>query len=68
LHRIFARVQLVTIVHFGEWLEHLGQRWEAQVRERAVLKEELNRLLDDLPPVGQMEAIEVKIKALEFVY
>jgi hypothetical protein len=57
----------VTIFHFGEWLEHLGQRWEAQVRERAVLKEELNRLGDTLPPLGTIPPLEEKIKALDYI-
>ncbi len=57
----------VIIRHFDKWLEDLGQWWEAQVRERAVLKEELNRVSDTLPPLGVIEPLEEKIKALEFI-
>ena len=57
----------VTIRHFDKWLEDLGQRWEAQVRERGGLKEELNRLTDTLPPLGTISPLEEKIKALEFI-
>lgn len=58
---------LLTAFEFEEWLEHLGQRWDAQVRERAVLKEELNRVSDTLPPLGVIEPLEEKIKALESI-
>jgi hypothetical protein len=58
---------VLTVYDFEEWLEHLGQRWEAQVRERAVLKEELNRLSDTLPPLGTIPPLEAKIKALELI-
>jgi hypothetical protein len=57
----------VPILEFNKWLEDLGQRWEAQVRERASVKEKLNGLLDDLPPLGVIEPLEEKIKALGFI-
>jgi hypothetical protein len=57
----------VTICNFDKWLEHLSQRWEAQVRERAVLKAELSRVSATLPPVGTIAPLEEKIKALEFL-
>src|SRR6266542_5470787 len=53
----------LTIRHFDKWLEDLGQRWEAQVRERAVLKAELSRVSATLPPVGTIAPLEKKIKA-----
>jgi hypothetical protein len=52
---------------FEEWIEDLGKRWEAQVRERGILKEELNRLCNSLPPLGVIPPLEEKIKALEYI-
>ena len=57
----------VPILEFNEWLEDLGKRWEAMVRERAKLKKELNRVSATLPPVGTIAPLEEKIKALEFI-
>lgn len=59
---------VLTAFDSDEWLQDLGQRWQSQVRERANLKAQLDRMSATLPPVGTIAALEAKIKALEFIF